>query len=80
MKISVETKFNIGDMVYIANCYYDFYANSVPCRIKDVLVDINRRRTRIAYEVEQEDFTYRIPEEWAFASYEECEKWCAEHA
>jgi hypothetical protein len=76
METFIKTKFNIGDTVYIADHYYDFYANSAPCLITDVLIDINSRRTRISYEVEQADFTYRIPEEWAFASYEDCAQWC----
>jgi hypothetical protein len=76
MTVTVETKFNVGDTVYIADNYYDFYANQTPCIVKDVLIDVNRRRTCISYEVEQEDFTYMVPESWMFATYEECEKWC----
>ena len=76
MKVTIDTKFNVGDTVYIADHYYDFYASSEPCIIRDVLIDINSKRTHIAYEVEQKDFTYRVPETWTFASYDECAQWC----
>lgn len=79
MKFNIETKFNIGDIVYIADHYYDFYANKKPYIVKDVLIDINKRRTHIKYEVEQDDITYRVPEKWTFNTYEECAKWCDEH-
>ena len=76
MEALIETKFNIGDTVYIADHYYDFYANSEPCLITDVLIDINSRRTRISYEVKQGDFTHLITEALVFDSYDECAKWC----
>lgn len=76
MKTVIDTKFNVGDMVYVADHYYDFYANRIPYLIKAILIDVNHRRTRIAYEVEQGDATYRIPEAWVFATYEECAEWC----
>lgn len=79
MKITAETKFNVGDTVYIADHYYDFYANHKPYIVSDVLIDINSKRMHISYDVDQDDFTYSVPEEWVFATYEECTKWCDEH-
>lgn len=79
MRVTVETKFNVGDIVYVADHYYDFYANHKPYIVSDVLIDINSKRTRIAYDVEQDGFIYRVPEEWTFSTYEECTKWCDEH-
>lgn len=76
METLIKTKFNIGDIVYIADHYYDFYANSEPYLIRDVLIDVNHRRTHISYDVEQGDFTYRVPEAWTFTSYDECVQWC----
>lgn len=79
MKATVETKFNVGDIVYIADAYYDLYACRKPYVIKDVLININSLRTHISYEIEQSGSRYHIPEEWAFATYEECVKWCEEN-
>ena len=79
MEIIIKTKYNTGDIVYIADHYYDFYANRKPYIITDVLIDINNRRTHIEYEVEQDNSIYRVPEAWTFDSYEECAKWCDEH-
>lgn len=79
MDLTIETQFNIGDVVYVADHYYDFYANHKPYIIKDVLIDINNRRTHIQYEVEQDNFIYRVPSAWVFGSYEKCARWCEEH-
>jgi hypothetical protein len=79
MEITIKTKYNVGDVVYIADHYYDFYAYRKPYIIKDVLIDVNSRRTYIQYEVEQDGTTYRSPEHWTFTTYEECAKWCEEH-
>ena len=79
MEVSVRTKYNTGDTVYIIDHIYDYYAHHKPYIIKDVLIDINSRRTRIQYEVEQGYTTYRVPEEWTFSTYAECAKWCDEH-
>ena len=79
MKAAVESKFNVGDTVYIADHYYDFYASHLPCVVCDILININSKRTHISYEVEQDDYMYRVPEEWTFATYEECARWCEEN-
>ena len=79
MKITIETKFNVGDTVYIADHYYDFYANHEPYIIKDILIDVRNCRRHIVYEVEQGDYIYCVPEDWTFTTYKECAKWCEEH-
>jgi hypothetical protein len=79
MEISVKTKYNVGDVVYIADCYYDFYANHEPYVVKDVIIDINTHRTRIQYEVEQKYTSYRVSEAMTFSTYAQCAKWCNEH-
>lgn len=79
MKISVETKFNIGDIVYVADNYDDYIANSEPHIVQDVLINVSRRGTHILYEVNRKGFTFTITEAWVFATYAECTKWCEEH-
>lgn len=79
MKVNFETQFNIGDIVYVADHYYDFYATSKPYVVSDIIINISCRDIRTMYCVEQGDLIDRFPEDWLFATYEECAKWCEEH-
>ena len=78
MTFNIETKFDIGEIVYIA----DFYGIFFPCRhprlIRNFDIRICNNKTNILYLVVQDDITERVPEDWVFASYEECTKWCEE--
>ena len=77
MKLSIKTKFNIGDTVYIAECYEDYwFAYKNPFIVSDILISANSRIMHISYEIQQDNFTHRVPESWAFSTYEECAKWC----
>ena len=79
MKTTVETQFNIGDIVYAADHYHCYYTSHTPYVITDIIININNRDTRIMYCVEQNGSSDRFPEEWLFTTYEECAKWCDEH-
>lgn len=79
MKLSIETKFNIGDTVYIAECYEDWFAYKESCIISDISISANSQTTHVLYEVKQDGFTDRVPEDWIFSTYDECKKWCDEH-
>ena len=74
MKLSIETKFNIWDTVYIAECYEDWFAYKKPCIISDILISANSQTTHVLYEVQQDEFKSRVPEDWVFSTYEECIK------
>ena len=78
MKLSIETKFNIGDTVYSAECFEDRFAYKKPHIISDISISANSRAVHILYEVQQDGFTDSVPEDWVFSTYEECEKWCDE--
>lgn len=78
MQIVVNTKYNIGDIVYVANHYYDFYPISKPYTVKNILINGNSNKIYIDYEVEQDEFIERVPEHWIFSTYAECTKWCDE--
>ena len=78
MTIAIETKFNVGDAVYVADHYFDYYPVQTPYVINDILINISNRGTRIMYCVEHDDTTDRFPEDWLFSTYEECTKWCDE--
>jgi hypothetical protein len=79
MTFNIETRFNIGDTVYAADHYYDFYAVKDPYIINDIIVNISNRGIRVMYCAEQNGRTTRFPAEWLFDTYEECTKWCKEH-
>lgn len=79
MKVTIETKFNIGDIVYIADHYYDLYPQREPYIIVDILVNIDKHGTLIRYDVECSNGSCRVPEKWVFNTYAECTKWCEEH-
>jgi hypothetical protein len=79
MTFNIETKFNIGDRVYVVDHYDYFYAANEPYIISDIVVNINNRGIRTMYCVEQNNRTTRFPAEWLFDTYEECTKWCKEH-
>ena len=79
MILTINTKFDVGDEIYVAYHHYDFYASEKPYIVKDVCVQSNFRRTHIVYEIEEDGVTWTIPEAWAFATYADCAKWCKEH-
>ena len=79
MKYTLETKFDIGDTVYIADHYYDYYASHTPYVVTGITVKINHNGTYIAYYVEHGENTDYLPETFIFSTYDECVKWCDEH-
>lgn len=76
MTFNIETRFNIGDIVYAADHYYDFYAVKEPYIINDIIVNISNNGIRTMYCAEQNGRTTRFPAEWLFDTYAECTKWC----
>ena len=76
MEINISTKYNIGDKVYVAECYYDYYPQQIPYTITDLLIKVDDKRIALIYEIEQNGMTDSVPEEWIFDTYAECTKWC----
>lgn len=79
MKFNINTQFDIGDTVYAADHYHNYYASHTPYVITDIIVNIDNRDVRISYCVECGEHADRFPEEWCFATYEECARWCDDH-
>lgn len=79
MKVSTETKFNIGSLVYVAEPYYEYYPNKMPYIVAGISIHIKKDATNIIYYVEQNGETRRIAQGFLFDTYEECKKWCEEH-
>jgi hypothetical protein len=76
MNINITTKYNIGDKVYVAGCYYDYYPQQIPHIVTDILIKVDDERIILRYEIEQNGVIEFVPEELMFATYAECTKWC----
>ena len=78
-KFIIKTKFKVGDTVYVADLYHDYYARHMPCVITNIIINITNNNMLIVYCVECGEYMNRLPESWLFSTYEECEKWCEDH-
>ena len=78
MKIDIETKFNISDVVYIPEQYHDeWFALKRPFEIYKIIINTYGNTVYIYYELLDETLI-EYKEDFIFASYEGCEKWCRE--
>jgi hypothetical protein len=75
MDINITTKYSIGDEVYVADCYYDYYPQITPYIITDILITVNNKVV-VRYRIERDGCSNSVPEEWIFETYAECTKWC----
>lgn len=79
MKITIDSKFNIGDTVYTPECYEIYWANPVPYIVTDIFVKVTRNKNIcITYRLLQDELTDVVSENFLFATYEECKQWCNE--
>lgn len=78
MEVTIKTKFNIGDAIYtVGLCHDGFYAYSKPCIIKTILIQRHATTQSVSYRIELENgFIDTMPEQWCFATYDECVEWC----
>lgn len=77
MKIELETKFNVGDEVYVADfCYDCFYTSQIPYKISTVTITIDGSVTNITYLVIANGWSETVAEHWIFHTKEECDQWC----
>ena len=78
MKIKVETKFNVGDLVYIPELYHhEWFALKRPFEIYKIIINTYGNTVYIYYEL-LDGTLIEYKEDFIFTSYEECEKWCRE--
>lgn len=75
MNINIETKFNIGDIVYLAESYEEF-SPSKPLTVVCIFVKVTQDNIFIEYGLCGEGYYERIIEDMIFATYEECSKRC----
>ena len=77
MNLNINTKYNIGDTVYVPDLYEVYIANSTPYTIIDILIQVARNHNiTIRYRVMQAELTDLVSEHFIFSTYEECTKWC----
>lgn len=77
MKISIETKFDIGQTVFICQKTHQFeagvFVDTTPRTVKDIIVSYLDSGPHIFYAFE--DIVTMIPEYLVFSTFEEAEKW-----
>lgn len=78
MNINIETKYNIGDTVYIAEHYDEFFP-SKPLEVIGILIKISPIATLVEYKLQDNGYDEIVIEPYIFATYEECVKWCDNH-
>ena len=84
MNINIETKFNIGDDVWIASyCYDTYYPSKHPFKVNEINIEVDSSQLIVYYwgTMETVDWTdvSKYAESACFSTYEECTKWCEEH-
>lgn len=79
MELNIKTKYNVGDVVYTAYCYHDYLPLSTPCIVKNILIHGDINRIYFTYQIENDLFVDKVPEDWLFPTYAECWDWCREH-
>ena len=80
MQITLDTKFNIGDTVYMKDHYYDHWYASKAHEVTEINVVIRQNKTTILYTVQSaHKITTHCPEDWLFNTLEEAMQWCEEH-
>lgn len=75
----INTKFNIGDPVYVARIYDEPYACKDQRVITDILINGNPRHVNIQYEVLCNGRYDIVSEGFVFETYEDCVKWCEKY-
>ena len=79
MKIEIETRFNIGDLVYLPGFDGEgFRPRKKPFEVQSfwIYYDPNSKKITISYDLDDDLLGYS--ESACFASYEECKQWCIE--
>lgn len=81
MRIEVDTKFNIGDTVYVPTSHLSWLGTDGPSNVTGIKVEYRlenggKINQIILYELSNELFPCN--EVMCFATFEECQQWCRE--
>jgi len=80
MDINIQTKFNIGDKVWVPGLYYEWYPMKNRYFITHIDIEIDSNDYQIFYIMKNENNSgQRYPDRLCFDSYDECEQWCMEN-
>ena len=85
MKIRYNTKFEIGDTVYIAETYYGEYYVSEPFTVQRIEINVDKFGLYAEYTLRDKGqgsqylWDIKIEEKRCFSDREECRLWCAIH-
>lgn len=84
MNINVETKFNVGDEVWVADYFYDtVYPSKHTFKVSEINIEIDASQLIIYYWVTMDAGDCKTIDKYSesvcFSTYEECTKWCDEH-
>lgn len=83
MTIQYDTKFEVGDTVYIAEIYYGEYYVSEPLTVQRIHINVDKFGQNIEYALRYEGqqfqylFDINMMEKDCFTDREECRIWCA---
>lgn len=77
MSINIQTKFNIGDKVWIPNHYHSWFPMKEAYTVFNIDVNIDAQNQRVFYIIKDDNGnTERYPSKLCFKSYDECKQWC----
>jgi hypothetical protein len=79
MKLTLNTKYNINDTIYIAECYNGEFFPSRALTVYQIYTESSLYITEIYYYMYYYGEYVKFSESRCFGSYEECSKWCKEH-
>ena len=77
MSINIQTKFNIGDKVWIPNHCHNWFPIREAYTVFNIEVSIDAQSQRVFYIIKNDNGnTERYPSRLCFKSYDECKQWC----
>lgn len=80
MKIDIQTKFNIGDRVWIPELYEWYITKKEGAIICGINIYVDSNKERILYLIKEDGgFIYECRETLCFGNYEDCKQWCDEN-
>lgn len=78
MSISIQTKFKIGDKVWVPDNYYGWVPIKNEYEVFNIEIHIDSQNQRVFYTLKDCDgHTQRYPSKMCFSSYDECQQWCS---
>lgn len=74
-----RNKFNIDDVVYVAEWADEYYPSPTPMIVEEIRYSESRLLSNISYRIDRDGISEFISESRLFHSYKECMEWCKDH-